>query len=376
MSAQGKLSDIFRWKVGGRVDGDIVYATSNFYPPAVKRDQRLDFFWGENYVDFSAGDWDFRVGAQQIVWGEVVALFFADVVSARDMREFLLPRFDIIRIPQWAARAEYTTGDSHLEAIWIPVPTFDYIGKPGSDFYPARLPSPTPQEVASLFQDPSKPARTIDNSSLGIRANTLVSGWDVAAFYYHSFSTSPTFYRIPSSVAGQPFAFQPRYDHLSQIGGTVTKDLADFVMRGEAVYTHGRGYSVADVTAPQDVVRRSTLDYILSAEFSLPGDTRLNVQGFQRVYYNGNEDTLAVKSGGVGASVFISTKLTAALEPQLLWVQNFDHAGGMIRPRVNWYAAPNTVIGFGVDIFTGPDNGYFGQYNNRDRLYVDMRYDF
>jgi hypothetical protein len=376
VAAQGKFGEDVRWKASGRVDGDAVYATSNFYLPDVKRDQRLDFFWGETYVDFAAGDWDFRLGAQQIVWGEVVGLFYADVVSARDMRDFLLPGFDVIRIPQWAARAEYTRGDSHLELVWIPVPAFDRIGEPGSEFYPARLPSPTPSQLASLFRDPVKPSRTIDNSSVGIRANTLVGGWDIAAFYYHSFSTEPTFYRVPDSGNGQGFAFEPRFDRISQTGATVTKDLGEVVLRGEAVYTHGRGYTLADLTAPEDVVRRSTLDYVISAEFSLPGETRLNVQGFQRIFVHGNEDPLAVKTGGVGATVLISTKLTNELEPQLLWIQNFAHAGGMVRPRLNWYPVGNTRIGFGVDVFTGPDDGYFGRYNNRDRVYADIRYTF
>ncbi len=165
--------------------------------------QRFSAFWGENYIDFAASDsWDFRVGAQQIIWGEVVGLFFADVVSARDMREFLLPRFDVIRIPQWAARAEYFAGDSHIEFIWIPVPTFDRIGKPGADFYPVRLPSPTPSAVAALFLDPQRPDRSLSNSNYGVRANTLVSGWDMAAFYYRSSSASPTFYRLPTGNAG------------------------------------------------------------------------------------------------------------------------------------------------------------------------------
>jgi len=29
-----------------------------------------------------------------------------------------------------------------------------------------------------------------------------------------------------------------------------------------------------------------------------------------------------------------------------------------------------------VDIFTGPDDGYFGRYNNRDRAYAEVRFDF
>lgn len=375
LTAQGTIADQVRWKLGGRVDADPVYYSSNFYLDPVKRDQRLEFFYRENYLDFSAGDWDFRIGAQQIVWGEVVGLFFADVVSALDQREFLLPSFDIIRIPQAAARAEYTTGDSHLELIWIPVPVFDKIGKPGADFYPIRLPSPTSPADAAVFQDPVKPARSLDNSNYGLRANTLVAGWDLAAFYYRSFSARPTFYRVPSDVLDQPFAFQPRYDRIWQAGGTLSKDFSDFVLRAETVYTHGQGSSVTDLNTPEGVVFRPTLDYILSFDFALPGDTRLNVQGFQRVYFGGAGD-LALKSDGFGASILISTKLTSTLEPQLLWIQNFKDAGGLVRPRLDWSVAKNTKLGFGADIFTGPSDGFFGRYNNRDRLYAELRYDF
>src|SRR4030095_12466352 len=106
-----------------------IYQWSNFYPDPVKKDQRFNFLVGETYIDTTVSDWDLRLGRQQIVWGEVVGLFFADVVSAQDQRDFLLPSFDIIRIPQWAARAEYFHGDSHIELIWIPYPTYDEIGK-------------------------------------------------------------------------------------------------------------------------------------------------------------------------------------------------------------------------------------------------------
>jgi hypothetical protein len=60
----------------------------------------------------------------------------------------------------------------------------------------------------------------------------------------------------------------------------------------------------------------------------------------------------------------------------LLWIQNFAHGGGLVRPRLNWYPAKNYTVGFGVDIFTGPADGYFGRYNNRDRAYAELRYDF
>jgi hypothetical protein len=375
LTGQGELAEGVKWKLSGRVDADLVYFTSDFYRSDVKRDQRADFFFKENYLDFSAGGWDFRLGAQQIVWGEVVGLFFADVVSARDMRDFLLPSFDVIRIPQWAARAEYFHGDSHVELVWIPVPLVDRIGKPGADFYPAPLPSPLPDTVAELFRDPEHPARTLANGNYGVRANTLVSGWDLSGFYYRSFSTEPTFYREPADDPAQPFVFVPRHDRIWQVGATVSKDLGDFVLRGEAVYTHGKGFSVADLSAAESVVKRSVIDYIVALEWPLPRDTRINVQAFQRVYRGGSGD-LAIQNGSVGASLFVSTKLTSTLEPQLLWIQYLNDGGGLIRPRLNWTPMQNLSVGFGVDIFTGPSDGYFGRFNERDRVYTEARYSF
>ncbi len=377
LAAQGELAPDVRWKIGGRVDVDPVYFGSNFYPDPVNHDQRFDAIWRENYIGWSMGDWDMTVGAQQIVWGEVIGLFFADVVSAREMRDFLLPSFDVIRIPQWAARAEYTTGDNHLELVWIPVPTFDRIGKPGSDFYPVPLPSPLPQDVAALFRDPQRPERTLANSSYGLRANTLVAGWDLAGFYYRSFSTAPTFYRLPGESPAQPFVVQPRYDRIWQGGGTLSKDFGDFVLRAEAVYTNGQNFSTAGTSVADDgVVKRNTFDYIAGLEWSFANDTRLNVQGFQRVYSGGGSGELAIANDGFGMSVFLSTKLNGNVEPQFLWMRNLRDGGSMLRPRVNWNVAPNVLLSLGADIFTGAQDTFFGRYNNRDRLYSEMRYDF
>jgi hypothetical protein len=375
LSAQGKVGTGLKWKIGGRVDLDPVYASNDFYLPDVRNDQKRDAFWRETYVDFSAAGWDFRLGAQNIVWGEVVGLFFADVVSARDLRDFLLPSFDVIRAPQWAARAEYFKGDSHLELVWIPFQTFDNIGKPGSDFYPVRLPSPTSGADAAIFQDPDRPTRNLGNSAYGVRANTLVGGWDLAAFYYRSFSTSPTFYRMPGTGPAQPFFFQPRYDRIWQVGGTVSKDFGQAVGRAEVIYTDGRNYASTDLNAADGVLKKDTVDWIVSADFVLPRDAKLNLQAFQRIY-SGGENTLAVQSGSFGVSAMISGKVAPTVEPQLLWIQTFGGGGGLIRPRVNWTPVRNTTIGVGVDIFTGPDDGFFGRYDNRDRVYTEVRYDF
>ncbi|HKY01577.1 MAG TPA: DUF1302 family protein, partial [Burkholderiales bacterium] len=236
ITGQGALGGGLKYKVSARVDVDPVYMSNDFYPERVQEDQEHDFFLRENYLDFSAGALDFRVGRQQIVWGEVVGLFFADVVSARDMREFILPGFDIMRIPQWAARAEYFHDDFHAEVIWLPLQSVDDIGKPGSDFYPSgQMAELTP---GARFASHDEPDNTLSNSAYGLRLNTLVSGWDLAAFYYRSHATNPVFYR--EVLAGGDVVFTPRNDRIWQVGSTLSKDLGDFVLRAEAVFTSGQ----------------------------------------------------------------------------------------------------------------------------------------
>jgi hypothetical protein len=97
---------------------------------------------------------------------------------------------------------------------------------------------------------------------------------------------------------------------------------------------------------------------------------------FERRYFGGSAGALAIPNDGIGGSLFASTKLSNTLEPQILWVRNLRDGGGLIRPRLNWTAARNVLVSFGVDIFTGPVNSYFGRYNDRDRVYTEVRLDF
>jgi hypothetical protein len=47
-----------------------------------------------------------------------------------------------------------------------------------------------------------------------------------------------------------------------------------------------------------------------------------------------------------------------------------------VRPRINWYPAKNYTVAAGFDIFTGPSDGFFGRFHNRDRAYAELRFDF
>jgi hypothetical protein len=370
---QGNLGEEIKWKASARVDYNAVYDHDNYYATDVRNDQRLNFTLLENYVDIGAGDWDFRLGRQHVVWGEMVGLFFADVVSAKDMREFILPEFEVLRIPQWAARAEYFKDDFHAELLWIPVASYDEIGKPGAEFFPWAPPAPS--GYATVYNNEIRPNRNLDNANSGLRLSTLQNGWDVSGFYYRSMDSAPTFYRDIVTVPQPTFVYEARHDRIEQFGGTVAKDLGSAVLKGEAVYTHGRKFNVLRLNEPDGVVPQDTFDWAAGLDFTLPADTRLNLQLFQRVYLAHDPDIIPEKYEN-GCSVLLNSKLTDHIEAQALWISSLNRSDWVFRPRLAWTMEKNWRLLFGFDIFKGPPLGMFGRFDKQDRAYTEIRYSF
>ena len=371
VSGQGSLGNGIKWKLGARLDYDAVHSLYDFYPAAVSNDQRFNLTLRENYLDIGAGNWDFRLGKQHVVWGEMVGLFFADVVSARDMREFILPEFDTMRITQWAARAEYFSGDFHSELLWIPVASYDEIGKPGAEFYPDQ---PGLPGYVTSYRNEDLPARTLSHMNYGMRLSALKDGWDVSGFAYSSMDVAPTFYRVATTLPNT-LLYEARHDRINQLGLTLAKDLGPVVLKSEAVYTHGRQFSVLRVSDANGVVAQNTLDWAVGLDFSLPADTRLNAQIYQRDFFSYDSDLLSDKHES-GYSLLLNHKFNSKLEAQVTWISSFNRTDWLLRPRLTWDFQRNWRLAVGADIFKGPSVGLFGRFDGRDRVYSEMRYSF
>ena len=370
LGSAGKLGEGLKWKLGARFDYDFAYGPYDYYPADVEKNQRHNLELRETYLDYSNGNWDFRFGKQHIVWGEMVGLFFADVVSARDLREFILPEFDQMRIPQWAARAEYFADDFHAELLWIPVASYDNVGKPGADFFPYQ---PVPAGYNARYLPEIRPERDTDNMNYGLRLSTLKNGWDISGFYYRSTDITPTFYR--QFEAPSTFAYQARHDRIHQYGGTISKEFGDVVLKAETVYTRGRSFTSLDFTDTDGVVRQDTLDWAAGLDFTLPAETRLNVQIFQRQFANHDNNIIPDKHEN-GYSILLNSKLLNNWEAQALLIASANRTDWLFRPRVTWSFERNWRLIVGADVFNGPALGMFGRYDQQDRAYSEIRYSF
>lgn len=375
LGTEGRFGQGGKWKLSGRVDYNPVYDLTDFYHSGVGDKQRLGLQLRETYVDFATGDWEWRVGRQHVVWGEMVGLFFADVVSVKDSREFILPDFQILRIPQWAVRSEYFSGDFHAELVWIPFAGYDEIGEPfdpgrpgaGTDFYPYPL-SPAGMPI---IRKEVKPANGLDHTNFGARLSRLVGGWDLSGFYYTSMDSAPTFLRDATAQN----VFTPVHKRIWQAGGTLAKDLGTFVLKAEAVYTDGRQFNVTNLTDSDGVVAQNTLDWAVGLDFNPSSDTRLNTQFFQRVYFD-HEADINFDRFENAFSILVHRDLPRSWEADVLLISSLNRSDWLLRPKATWKFERDWRAVFGLDIFKGPPTGIFGQYDANDRVYAELRRDF
>ncbi|MCB1906740.1 MAG: hypothetical protein KDH15_05170 [Rhodocyclaceae bacterium] len=366
VGTSGSLDGVGRWKLSARGDVDAAHQIEgDVYPSRVRDDQRTDFAIREAYIDSSSGDWEYRLGRQQIVWGEMVGSFFADVVSARDLREFFLPELETMRIPQWAARAEYFGTGYHAELVWIPVATVDDIGEPGGEFYPFALPD------GATIQPEAKPSARPANMNWGARMSALNDGWDTSLFYYRSVDINATLYPLGG------LDFEPRHDRIRQIGVTVGKDVSDtLVFKTEVVHTHGRRFlSVEDdPLSPFATQSSGTLDYAFGLDYS-QSDTRINIQLSARTILD-HDDRMGGERNEPVFGILANHKLSDRLEMELQYVAGLNRWEYMLRPKVVWRPELNWRIQVGGDVFEGPADGIFGRFDDRDRLTAEVRRDF
>ncbi|MEC5397672.1 DUF1302 family protein [Uliginosibacterium sp. H1] len=373
LNAQGGSGNV-KWKLGARADGDAAYAGMNedIYPAPVRKDQKLGFELRENYADVELGDVGLRLGKQHIVWGEMVGLFVADVVSPRDRRDYLSLELEPIRRTQWAARAEHFAGDWHSEVVLIPVQTYDKIGKPGADFYPYPTP-PTPG-YAYVINDEQRPERNASNMGGGLRSGFIKNGWDVSGFAYISRDVAPTYERQVVTGPTPATIYTPVHDRIRQFGGTVSKDLDGVVLKAEGVYTNGRRFTVNRLDDADGLLAADSFDYAVGADFTLPADLNLYLQLTQRVLtrHDVSMNNDKVESGG---SVVLK-RGWGNWESSVLWASSLNRNEGWVNTQISYRLRPNSRIRFGAEWFYGPATGYFGRYDANDRVWTEFQQSF
>jgi hypothetical protein len=370
VGATAKFGNDVRARVVGQLATNAAAsAESNYYPFAVRKDQRLNASVREAFVEMPLGNFNARIGKQYINWGEAVGVFVADVVNARDLREFLLPDLDQVRIGQWAARVDWQGEDKSAEVVWIPVPLYDRIGAFGGDYYPIAY-STTTQSLR--VGERVKPSSSLRNSNVGVRGGFLKDGWDVAAFFYRSMDRETVFANTLSALG--PTLTPVVGNRISQFGYTLSKDVEFAVFKSEGVFTQDKALANLALT-PEGFAKRNTVDWLVGLDVPLPdSEARVNLQMIQRFVLN-HQPSLAVPKNQSYGSVQL-TYPSGNWELSLLAIAGLNQSEHLIRPKVTYKATKNTRIALGADFFGGNAASLLGQFDSKDRVYLRVKHSF
>jgi hypothetical protein len=337
-------------------------------------DKKIDLGIREAYVNLFFNNFDLKIGKQQIIWGKAEGVFITDIVSPKDLREFLLPDFDEIRTGITAFKLNYTKGSHTLDAVWAPVFTPTQMPESGS-IWEAKMDfpiAPTYDYSTSVVQG------NLENSEYFARYSLMASAFDFelvgGQFYYDDPAMHLTKQINPATMQLIGLTVRPEYHRVNMGGGSFSVPLGGFVVRGEGAYYNGRVFQTTDATIKDATIEKDNLHYMAGLDYTLAG-VKLSAQFIQEyildyeegIYFDEMENTMT----------FLAKK---DFLRERLWLELFSYIGlnnedALIRPKVTYAFADGFEILCGANIFLG-EQGRFGQYDANDMIYLKFKYSF
>ncbi len=373
-----KYSNWFGDHIGVTITGlavyDAVYDVEEDLNVEDEEDYRAYVDLREGFLDLTFDKLDLRIGKQQVVWGKTDGFRVTDVVNPLDMREFMLGEFIDSRIPLWIGKIDYYFNtEFSLEALIIPEMQFTERAYAGSEY--AFAPPEVPPGILPVINPVEEPDESFENTEYGAKFTGYYEGWDFTLNYLYTWDDDPIVKKSFDMNTGI-LTISPEHERMHIAGGTFATVLWDTVVRGELSAGIGKYFEVDDITVPDMVVEKTLLSYALALERDIL-DISWTIQFLQETILD-YEDAITNDE--------VDTKLTLrgsksndeeTLEFVVFTVYGVNEEEFLIRPTITYDITDSIKIKVGADFFEGGDKDtFFGQFDEKDRLYVELKYSF
>jgi len=212
----------------------------------------------EAYGDIARGPVFFRIGRQNLSWGETDVFRLLDVINPLDNTYGgIFEDLDDRRIPLWMIRGSYNFGSVGpaasltLEGFWVPG-SWDARVAPVA---PAGTPYATPLPEAPLPIYIDTPEKNMDNSRWGARVQgVLFDSVNVMVGHYKSFTDLPSTVLNEKQTGGllPDYSLSVYYDDVQVTGGAMNwwESHLDVVVRAEAAWFWDESVFIPEVNTP------------------------------------------------------------------------------------------------------------------------------
>jgi hypothetical protein len=325
----------------------------------------------EAYIDYSTGDFDFRLGRQIATWG-VGDLIFINDVFPKDWVSFFSGRpLEYLKIGVDGLRTRYSSKRVNAELFVIPL------------FEPDNLPTPDRFFLFDPFapvraRRDQKPATTYGNTELALRLYGKISEIDISVYAYRGFWRTPGL-RPDNFLA--PSSLTRFYPDLSVYGISAQANAFGGVLSFEAGYYDSRD----DAGGADPAIANSQVRFLAGYQRQLWREATLGIQYYVEVMEDHSGYRNSLPAGFPVQKEYrdiVTLRIDQLLEHQrwklsmMCFYSPADH-DYLLQPQVTYKFSDDLAATIGANIFGGARNWTsFGQFEKNDNVYFSARFDF
>lgn len=349
----------------------------------------------ELYVDYSAEDYDLRLGKQYIIWGVLEGVRIVDEINPMDFRELILPDLLDYRIPLWSAKLDYYTDYGDLQFLLIPDLKFHKPAPSGSEW----------ELLQAVPNTRSPESWKLENTEYGVKLDTSIFDTEFSFSYFYTWDDYPVIFRTVKIAASSSEApeFFPAYTRISIYGMTAVRQFDDYILKMELAYVEDKFFGLSntaddnndDYVDTNGEIQKDHIRWGLGTDTVLWGwDVAIGVMQWSILDHDKNmiQDKIDTSYNAFVRREFSKYSLTL----QMLWIYMQQLDESYLKPKAFVQITDNLQVAFGLDLFHGEKSDFglstvnaqgqfnvsvqraqfLGNFSNNDRAFFEIKYSF
>lgn len=327
----------------------------------------------ELYADIQIGKTYWRVGKQQVVWGETDGFKVLDRLNPMSFREFILDDFDDSRIPLWAVKGNLDLWGIKLTTYWSPDMTTHQLPTPKGAFYPIAGLESLPEGVEMEANEIEHPDRLFQDSDVGIQLAGRWKGWDLTFNYLYQYGKEPVMQTVLDETAGI-LSVTPVQKREHLIGGSFGNTWGLLGLRGELAYFPRKYVSTQNLEANGV---ESTIQAITGIAVDYFGISNgiMTLQWFGDLVMDQREWKLQ-RNQMMHTITIMHTQflMNQQIEIEAFSGYRFVEKGLVFDLKTAYSLKDNFKIWVGGDLFISNNPGLISPFANRDRIMIGFEW--
>jgi hypothetical protein len=345
----------------------------------------------EGYARFDLGNADLTIGRQQIAWGQADGIIVADQISPFDLENFIIPKFDEIRLGVDAVQMTYYFDSGReLDLLYIAnfqTPDFAERGSPWEfvtqkqlDDIARAIGVPVPPSIRLTSAD--EPDKDFSSPEVGVRFKSYDAIADWAIGYLYGYDNRP-------SLRIDPFAGEavPTYERYHLITGNVVAPVGPALLKLETAVEIDRHLNAFNPGRANDgfVSKENGWRTLVGADFKpqVPywEQPDAAVQFIVDKVFSPDAG-LAVAEESFLASLRLSAAyMNETIKPWILLIGNLEGDDTWLQAKVDYEPFDNwrfTLEGnfFWGHAYDGHNGGVYGGFDRNDLIGAAVRWSF